>query len=751
MYKKFFGFTELPFQLVPNPAYLYLSKSHEEALAHLTYAISQGDGFVEITGEVGTGKTTLCRVFLDSLSDNSEAAYIFNPKLDSLQLLKAINDDFNLDSSKNNIKDLIDVLNEFLLAKKKEQKTILLIIDEAQNLASEVLEQLRLLSNLETSTSKLLQIILVGQPELSEKFETHELRQLGQRITLSCHILPLTFEETCEYIRHRIHIASGRPVVKFDQSALKAIYRYSKGVPRLINILSDRALLTGYVLESRVISGKMVKLAIAELKGNKKDNRKNLYTVPAIVVLFVVLLAVFAYGLFSSDYFQNINKNKNDTIVKVFPVPENKKEQEIVETVKPLSEEKKSPQQVVETERLSMIEVLTDSFSETSRSIALQTALKLWNDNAVLKEESDLIEDDLTYFKLGTKQNGMVLYKTEEEFSFLMKFNLPAILEFSIPGYLKSIYMVCIDIEDNDVILTADNGRTISMRQDQLDTYWTGIAYIPWKNFLGLMGTIPQNAPAESVLSLKMLMRDLGFSEIEINSNYDNDTKSVVMKIQEKYDIEVDGTVGALTKIAIYNEAYSDVIPHIVNDSNIPPNNQEEKMAMGPVVSLSSEDPSVDLNDDLVNETMTKVTSVGQTVKDDFVEINISGENINSNFNIFSIPPKAGGVARIVCDIKCSQGVRTKGEKVVPVNADGVDKIRYFTYQGKMRVVVDISEEKIRLLSYKSTESEIKISVASDQQEQIMKIADGEIEILEEGHGLQENGEDIITENGSFM
>jgi len=422
MYKKFFGFTELPFQLVPNPAYLYLSKSHEEALAHLTYAISQGDGFVEITGEVGTGKTTLCRVFLDSLSENSEAAYIFNPKLDSLQLLKAINDDFNIDSSKDNIKNLIDVLNEFLLAKKKEQKTILLIIDEAQNLASEVLEQLRLLSNLETSTSKLLQINLVGQPELSEKFETHELRQLGQRITLSCHILPLTFEETCEYIRHRIHIASGRPGVKFDKAALKAIYRYSTGVPRLINILSDRALLTGFVLENRAISGKMVKLAIAELKGNKKkQNRNSLYLVPAIFVLFVILLAVFAHGLFSSDYFQNINKKKNDTIVKVFPVPVEKKEPESAEIIKPFSDEKKSPKQIIETKRLSMIEVLTDSFSESSRGIALQTALKLWNDKAVLKPESDLIEDDLTYFKLGTKQNGMVVYKTEEDFSFLLK------------------------------------------------------------------------------------------------------------------------------------------------------------------------------------------------------------------------------------------------------------------------------------------------------------------------------------------
>ncbi|MBN1107069.1 MAG: AAA family ATPase, partial [Deltaproteobacteria bacterium] len=181
MYKNFFGFKERPFQLVPNPAYLFLSRSHEEAMAHLTYALSQGDGFVEMTGEVGTGKTTLCRAFLENLDQNTDAAYIFNPKLDSLQLLKAINDEFGISSEGDNIKDLIDRLNAFLLRRKAEGKKVILVIDEAQNLSADVLEQLRLLSNLETTTSKLLQIVLVGQPELGEMLDSQELRQLGQR------------------------------------------------------------------------------------------------------------------------------------------------------------------------------------------------------------------------------------------------------------------------------------------------------------------------------------------------------------------------------------------------------------------------------------------------------------------------------------------------------------------------------------------------------------------------------------------
>ena len=186
MYKNFFGLREKPFKLVPNPVYLFLSRSHEEALAHLNYALTQGDGFVLITGEVGTGKTTLCRAFLDDLKENTEAAYVFNPKLDSLQLLKAINDEFGIDSDADNTKDLIDVLNVFLMRKKAAGCNVILLVDEAQNLSKPVLEQLRLLSNLETNTHKLIQIILVGQPELAEMLETYELRQLGQRITLSC-------------------------------------------------------------------------------------------------------------------------------------------------------------------------------------------------------------------------------------------------------------------------------------------------------------------------------------------------------------------------------------------------------------------------------------------------------------------------------------------------------------------------------------------------------------------------------------
>ena len=210
MYKKFFSFRERPFKLVPNPEYYYVSRSHEEAMAHLSYAISEGDGFVEITGEVGTGKTTLCRVFLDNLDERTEVAYIFNPRLGPKQLLKTIADELGIRCRSDDIKALIDALNIYLIRMKTEGKRVVLLVDEAQNLSRRVLEQLRLLSNLETNRSKLLQIILVGQPELGELLDSYDLRQLAQRITLSCHLSPLTFREVREYIEHRILVASSK-------------------------------------------------------------------------------------------------------------------------------------------------------------------------------------------------------------------------------------------------------------------------------------------------------------------------------------------------------------------------------------------------------------------------------------------------------------------------------------------------------------------------------------------------------------
>ena len=314
MYNKFFGFKEKPFKLAPNPEYLFLSKSHEEALAHLSYAIYHGEGFVEIIGEVGTGKTTLCRVFLENLDESIEAAYIFNPKLDALQLLKVINDEFGIDSTPDNTKDLIDRLNIFLIEQKSAGRKAIVLIDEAQNLSLEVLEQLRLLSNLETTQEKLLQIILVGQPELGEMLSSHQLRQLGQRITINSQLTPLTFEETNDYIKHRISLASYRAGPPFDSTSLRAIYEYSGGVPRLINIACDRALLNAFGRNSFKITGAITKEAIGELiqpKTKFTSRRQQMPVYITTVVIGAVLTGALFYLYSSNNAIQSATSRTN--------------------------------------------------------------------------------------------------------------------------------------------------------------------------------------------------------------------------------------------------------------------------------------------------------------------------------------------------------------------------------------------------------------------------------------------------------
>jgi general secretion pathway protein A len=268
MYTGFYGLREKPFSLAPDPRYLFLSASHREALAHLLYGIEEGEGFIEVIGQVGTGKTTLCRTLLDRIGSDAEIAYIFNPSPSEVELLSAINREFGLPTAARTRTDLLDSLNHFLLEKNASGRRVLLVIDEAQNLDPAVLEQVRLLSNLETDQRKLLQIVLLGQPELREKLDHPSLRQLRQRITVRYHLRPLSREETQRYITHRLRVAgaqNGGP--SFTPWAIRTVHRYSRGVPRLINAVCDKALLYGYVNGAHELKARAVRRAIAELEG----------------------------------------------------------------------------------------------------------------------------------------------------------------------------------------------------------------------------------------------------------------------------------------------------------------------------------------------------------------------------------------------------------------------------------------------------------------------------------------------------
>jgi len=267
MYEQFYGFREAPFNLTPDPRFLFFTDRHREAFNHILFGIQERKGFIQLTGEVGAGKTTVCRALLKQLGNGYRTALILNPSLTSSQLLRTILTELGLQPKSLDRVSSLETLNEFLLDQAAAGNDVVLLIDEAQDLGDELLEQVRLLSNLETEQRKLLQIVLVGQPELRDKLNTQGLRQLRQRITVRYHLTPLSREEMERYIDHRLRVAGGSGRPTFSPWAMRTVHRYSRGVPRLINAVCDKALLYGFVNGTDHLTGRSIRQAIRELEG----------------------------------------------------------------------------------------------------------------------------------------------------------------------------------------------------------------------------------------------------------------------------------------------------------------------------------------------------------------------------------------------------------------------------------------------------------------------------------------------------
>ena len=604
MYNHFFGFKERPFKLVPNPAYLFLSKSHQEAMAHLVYAVGAGDGFVELTGEVGTGKTTLCRAFLEHLDQKTEVAFIFNPVLDPEEFIRAIIDEFGIPSEGNTTKELMDTLNNFLIEKKAQGKDVLLLIDEAQNLTRDVLEQIRLISNLETTQSKLLQIVLVGQPELATFLGSHDLRQLSQRITLSCRLQPLTYKETEDYIKHRLSIASGKQITMFSREAVRRVYQYSRGIPRLINIACDRALLTAYGHDQKNISNKIAAIALKELGGRDREKRLDLgvnkKTTAAVACALSATLLIILYAFGIIDVSKRVeNQNTQRITVKEASQqaashqdtkPADKVETESdrnqvpgFESVEPDTRKIQEPNvENMEHESKKMAEFssgdpeqgamaefgLRDFLKIKShrafRAEAFKAVMELWDVNADSTMYVEDTVDDFSFFLLAANQNRFAVYRVESDLELIFKLSLPAIMQFHRAEGKIPAYLVLFKIEGEKLSLkNTSTSDVIISSPYELRTHWSGIAYIPWKNYFALTGTIPGDAKGESIITLKLLLKDLGFSDIELSPEYDEETRKAITKIQAGYNLPVDGVVGSMTKIVLYNQKKSLKIPHL--------------------------------------------------------------------------------------------------------------------------------------------------------------------------------------------
>lgn len=586
MYNGFFGFREKPFKLIPNPKFLFLGKSHEDALAHLAYAISQGDGFVEITGEVGAGKTTLCRAFLEDLDKNIEAAFIFNSKLTSVQLLKTLHKELGIKSSSSDIIDLTHSLNLFLLSKKAQGKSVILLIDEAQHLGKETLEQLRLLSNLETTENKLLQIVLVGQPELSDLLDSFNMRQLRQRINLSCHILPLTLEETQNYICHRINIASQTPQDLFTPKAKKMIYDYSRGIPRKINILCDRSLLAAYSLNQKKVNTSIVNIAVKELQGYKKqlspeipkDTKIALW--PFLLVIFSFIILLVAYNHIPSIWILDTTKNiKSDS-----SIPETGKQIEPI--TKPIPDTPKQitvPVSIMETKPQIPApdqdpQLLTAIPHTQTREQALTHILSLWGTHAMYPSDtfSQQIQNDLDFFKMNAMHNNFLIVPVEQSDSPVEKFNLPAVFKLASNNNTHAQYIVVSKItQANEYVFSSLNKKdSFKIAKKDLLPLLSGEVFIACRNIFGYTDIIAPDSPRFSVISVKLVLRQIGYSLIDLDPIYNDDVKKTVKLIQNKYGLDEDGLVGPLTKLALIQEKNDSSIPFLI-DKNLSGNTAE--------------------------------------------------------------------------------------------------------------------------------------------------------------------------------
>lgn len=446
MYQSFFGLKDIPFSIAPNPDYLYMSERHKEALAHLSFGLHETGGFVLLTGEVGTGKTTVSRCLLAQIPEQTQVAFILNPTLTEHELLATICDEFAIsyDKARSSIKDLTDAIKAYLLANHQAGKSALLIIDEAQHLRAEVLEQLRLLTNLETNTKKLLQVILIGQPELQALLKRQELRQLAQRITARYHLLPLSQAQVSAYINHRLQVAGCQQAL-FTKTAVKRIHQISQGIPRIINLLCDRALMGAYVKQQDRVDVKIVEQAATEaLDYEFKKVGLTAYKKPGLILAGIILMATL--GITSL-----LRLTGTDTKIN----------QQAHDLEKPESIEQTSPVDKI---------ALTDFSGEKEHLIqAFSRLAQLWHLPDNQNWQSPCVE---------AFDYELACYQFSGSFNQLTNLNTPAVLEFYQAN--GAVFYGVLTAADNDFVVHFSN-QTHTVQTDWLEQAWRGKALLLWQ------------------------------------------------------------------------------------------------------------------------------------------------------------------------------------------------------------------------------------------------------------------------------
>jgi len=576
MYTDFFGLHEKPFELSPDPRYLFLSASHREVLGHLIYGIEQGEGFIAITGEVGTGKTTLCRTLLERLGSDCEVAFLFNPHLAPVDLLKSINAEFGLSTFGQSIPELIEVLNEFLLDRKTEGHSALLIVDEAQTLSTETLEQIRLLSNLETRTAKLLQIVLLGQPELDDKLETHELRQLRQRIAVRWHLGPLASAETRDYVHHRLRIGAGRECRVFTDSALASIHRLSGGVPRLINVLCDRALLAAYGENVRQIDRALVASVVKEIwPQRRRSPRRGLRRAGWAALAAALALAFFAAGLrWRGPSDEALGDGAVATpLERRIPAAAVGAAPPATRTPRPDPEAVAAPPQRAVAAALAPVreeQQILDSLlplrtPAAANAVVITAILDTWHLEPV---DFDDLSDPELMDALAANDLRTLPVKAGDV-AGLIRVDLPAILRLRMPeGEIRPVLVR--RVEADDVYLRGViPGETVRTTLLDIEARWTGEALVIWRDYAGLPDSIQVGDLGPHVEWLQWALAQLGYFPGIPHGGFNDATLAAVRSFQAASGLAPDGRVGPLTKIRIYQALAEYVTPALVADAAV--------------------------------------------------------------------------------------------------------------------------------------------------------------------------------------
>jgi general secretion pathway protein A len=525
-----------------------MSARHQEGLAHLLYGMDFGGGFVALTGEVGTGKTTLCHCLLQQLPENIDVALILNSKLNVLELVATICDELgiNYDKSQQSLKNLIDLLNQYLLTAHANGRRTVLLIDEAQNLSMDVLEQIRLLTNLETSKTKLLRIILVGQPELKDLLKRQDLRQLNQRITARYHLLPLSLEETRAYIRHRLLVSKGYPDV-FKDSAIRKIYTLSSGIPRVINILCDRALLGAYSTDTYVITPAIVGRAAKETLG-VSDQKTSYLT----VYLTLVLLGCLVTGIFFLRAWYTAN---HQTITLATTNPAIQTTPKVIDPSTLPDQQKPLPVETVNTKPVVNVKAFRDWINHPDYSLnaALVSALKIWGKSI---PESNQV--DCHY----AEKTGLRCVFGKANWKDMLALNRPVILEFSLPTKEKR-HALLTGLGQNQALIQFKNKEAFPVA-DVLE-YWDGYYLLLEPAAIVDFKPILPHQSSDNVLGLRRLLTSIDgkIETVEQPRFYDDHLVARVIAFQHQHQLPEDGKVGIQTLAQLKKLAGGLDSPHL--------------------------------------------------------------------------------------------------------------------------------------------------------------------------------------------